>query len=45
MLELKTKRFLFKSNEIHPDFRKKEIKYFADYWHKKGIKTKIYYTL
>ena len=30
MLELKTKRFLFKSNEIHPDFRKKEIKYLED---------------
>jgi len=30
MLELKTKRFLFKSNEIHPEFRKKEIKYLED---------------
>jgi len=29
----------------YPFLAKKEIKYFADYWHKKGIKTKIYYTI
>jgi len=29
----------------YPFLAKKEIKSFADYWHKKGIKTKIYYTI
>lgn len=29
----------------YPFLAKKEIKYFAEYWHKKGIKTKIYYTI